>query len=161
MSLRRSTLQITSLSGMFQSQLLPWECMVRSLDCACHSVVSDSATPWTAAHQAPLSMGGFSRQEYWSGLPGSLPGGLPNPSIGPRSSTLKVDSLPSEPLGKPSDTGVGSFSLLQGIFPTQGLKQGLPLCRQINKLSHKGSTILPEVTNNFLGRLRLKPWTHD
>ena len=127
---------------MFQSQLLPWECMVRSLDCACHSVVSDSATPWTAAHQAPLSMGGFSRQEYWSGLPGSLPGGLPNPSIGPRSSTLKVDSLPSEPLGKPSDTGVGSFSLLQGIFPTQGSNQGLLNCRQIlYQLSYKGSPV--------------------
>jgi len=33
-----------------------------------HSVVSDSATPWTVAYQAPLTMG-FSRQEYWSGLP--------------------------------------------------------------------------------------------
>ena len=41
------------------------------------SVVSDSVTPWTAARQAPLSMG-FSRQEYWSGLPGPPPGDLPN-----------------------------------------------------------------------------------
>ena len=38
------------------------------------------ATPWTAAHQVPLSMG-FSRQEYWSGLPRSPPGDLPNPGI--------------------------------------------------------------------------------
>ena len=37
-------------------------------------------TPWTAARQAPLSMG-FSRQEYWSGLPGPPPGHLPNPGI--------------------------------------------------------------------------------
>ena len=37
------------------------------------SIVSDSATPWTVAHQAPLSMG-FSRQEYWSGLPFPTPG---------------------------------------------------------------------------------------
>ena len=41
--------------------------------------MSDSfATPWTVASQAPLSMG-FSRQEYWSGLPSSPPGDLPNP----------------------------------------------------------------------------------
>ena len=40
------------------------------------------ATPWTVAHQAPLSMG-FSRQEYWSGLPYPPPGDLPNPGIEP------------------------------------------------------------------------------
>ena len=44
-------------------------------------------TPWTVAYQAPLSMG-FSRQEYWSGLPLPSPGDLPNPGIEPRSSTL-------------------------------------------------------------------------
>ena len=43
-----------------------------------HSVVSDSATPWTAARQAPLSMG-LPRQEYWSGLPFPSPGGSPQP----------------------------------------------------------------------------------
>ena len=42
------------------------------------------ATPWTAAFQAPLSMG-FSRQQYWSGLPFPSPGNLPNPGIEPRS----------------------------------------------------------------------------
>ena len=42
--------------------------------------MSDSATPWTGACQAPLSMG-FSRQEYWSGLPCPLPGDLLNPEI--------------------------------------------------------------------------------
>ena len=52
------------------------------------SVVSDSfATPWTVAHQAPLSMG-FSRQEYWSGLPFPSPGDLPDSGIEPRSPTL-------------------------------------------------------------------------
>ena len=45
------------------------------------------ATPWTAAHQAPPSMG-FSRQEYWSGVPFPSPGNLPNPEIEPRSSAL-------------------------------------------------------------------------
>ena len=48
------------------------------------SLVSDSATLWTIVHQAPQSMG-FSRQEYWSGLPFPSPGDLPNPGIEPRS----------------------------------------------------------------------------
>ena len=69
-----------------------------------HSVVSDSfETPWTAAHQAPLSMG-FPRQEYCSGLPFLSPGDLPNTGIkpmSPMSLALQVDSLPVEPSGKP------------------------------------------------------------
>ena len=57
-----------------------------------HSVVSDSATTWTIACQPPLSMG-FSRQEYWCGLPFHLPGKLPNPGIKPGSPVLQEDSL--------------------------------------------------------------------
>ena len=57
------------------------------------------ATPWTTAHQAPLSMR-FSRQEYWSGLPFPSPGDLPNPGIEPGSPTLQADALTSELLGK-------------------------------------------------------------
>ena len=74
-------------------------------------------TPWTVALQAPLSLG-FSRQEYWSELPCPLTGDLPKPGIKPRSPALQVDSLPSEPPGKPKNTGVGSLSLLQGILLT-------------------------------------------
>ena len=48
------------------------------------SVMSDSTTPWTVAHQAPLSMK-FSGQEYWSGLPTLSPGELPDPGIEPMS----------------------------------------------------------------------------
>ena len=56
------------------------------------------------------------------------------------SPTLQVDSLPSEPAGKPKNTGVGSLSLLQGIFPTQGSNPGLPHYRWIlYQLSHQGS----------------------
>ena len=51
-------------------------------------------TPWTVAHQAPLFMG-FSRQEYWSGLPFSSPGDLLNPGIKPRSPAMQVDSFTS------------------------------------------------------------------
>ena len=57
-----------------------------------------SATPWTVAHQAPPSMG-FSRQEYWSGLPFPSPGDLPDPGIEPGSRTLEADALTSEPPG--------------------------------------------------------------
>ena len=49
-----------------------------------HSVVSDSATPWTVAHQAPLSME-FSRHEYWNGLPFPFSGDFPNPGMEPAS----------------------------------------------------------------------------
>ena len=52
-------------------------------------------TPWTVACQAPLLMG-FSRQEYWSGLPFLSPGDLPNPGIEPRYPESQADSLPTE-----------------------------------------------------------------
>ena len=52
-------------------------------------------TSWTVACQAPLSMG-FSRQEYWSGLPFPSPGDLPSPGIKPGSPALQADSLPTE-----------------------------------------------------------------
>ena len=66
------------------------------------SLSRDSATPWTVAHQAPLSME-LSRLEYWSGLPLPTPGDLPNPGIEPRSPALQADSLPYEPPGKQKD----------------------------------------------------------
>ena len=55
--------------------------------------------PWTIARQAPLSIG-FSRQEYWSGLPFPSPGDLPDPGIEPRSPVLWADTLLSKPPGK-------------------------------------------------------------
>ena len=53
------------------------------------------ATPWTVACQAPLPMG-FSRQEYWSGLPFSSPGDLPHPGIELGSPALQADDLLTE-----------------------------------------------------------------
>ena len=58
------------------------------------------ATWWIVAYQAPPSMG-FSRQEYWSGLPVPSPGDLPDPGVEPRSPALQADALSSEPPGKP------------------------------------------------------------
>ena len=65
------------------------------------SVLSDSSDPWTVACEAPLSMG-FSRGEYWSGLPFPPSGDLPNLGIKPMSPALQVDSLPLSLLGSPS-----------------------------------------------------------
>ena len=62
-------------------------------------------TPWMVACQASLSVG-FSRQEYWSGLPFPSPGDLPNPGIEPRSPTLQADALTSEPPENPKDLNV-------------------------------------------------------
>ena len=106
-----------------------------------------------------------------------LQGNLPNPGIKPQSPTLQVDSLPVEPPEKlksrsvisdslqpqglyspknspGQNTGVDNLSLLQGIFPTQGLNPGLPHCRQIlYQLSHKGSPrILEWVAYPFSSR---------
>ena len=100
------------------------------------------------AHQAPLSMG-FSRQEYWSGLPFPSPEDLPDPGIKPRSPAWQADALLFEPynsltvgskrpasrLERRADqappsmgfcTGVGCHRLLQGILPTQGSNLGNP-----------------------------------
>ena len=82
-------------------------------------------TPWTVQSME------FSRPEYWSGQPFHSPGDLPNPGIGPRSPTLQADSLPVEPQGKPKNTGVGSLSILQGVFLTQELNRDLPHCKRI------------------------------
>ena len=79
-------------------------------------------TPWTVAHQAPLSME-FSRQEYWSGLPFPSPGNLPDPGIKPGSPALLGDSLPSS--GKPIteytlaiiSTWLNSRTPFQSMFP--------------------------------------------
>ena len=61
------------------------------------------ATPWTVAYQAPLFMG-FSRQEYWSGLPFSSPGDLPGSEIEPPSPALAGGFFTTKPPGKPYST---------------------------------------------------------
>ena len=108
------------------------------------SVVSDSLQPHVLQPARLLCPWGFSRQEHWSKLPCPPPVDLPNPGIEPRSPTLQADSLLSEPPGKPMNTGVGSLSLLQRIFPTQELNQDLLLCRQIlHQLSYQRTYLSP------------------
>ena len=88
---------------------------------------------------------------YLSGLPCPPSGDLPNPGIEHRSPTLQADSLPSEPPGKPKNTGVSSLSLLQGIFLTQESNWGLLHCRHIlYQLSSQGITPNYRVWNTLL-----------
>ena len=82
----------------------------------------------------------FSRAAYWSWLPFPSPRDLFNSGIKPRSLALQMDSLPAEPPGKPKNTGVGSLSLLQKIFPTKELNRDLLHCRGIlYQLSYQGT----------------------
>ena len=73
------------------------------------------ATLWTLAYRDPPSMG-FSRQEYWSGLPFLSPGDLPNPGIEPRSPALQADSLPFVPPGKPTIQDFENYVYMAGNF---------------------------------------------
>ena len=81
-----------------------WKVKVKSL-----SRVQLLATPWTAAHQAPPSVG-LSRQEYWSGSPFLSPGDLHDPGIEPGFPALQADALPAEPPGKPEWEGKAAKS---------------------------------------------------
>ena len=115
------------MNQIFPFLLLGWIYFIMIPCCAVlsRSVMSDSLWSHRPQPARLLCPWGFSR----SGLPCPPPGDLPNPRIERRSPALQVDSLPSESPGKPNSTGVGSLSLLQGIFPTQDLNWGLLHCR--------------------------------
>ena len=107
-------------------------------------------TPWTVDYQATPSVG-FSRQEYWSGLP--FPSEV---KIAVMSDSLWSHGLYSPCNSPGQNTGVGSWSLFQGIFPTQGSNWGLLYCRRIPyQLKYPGSLdlhlITLHVTSFFLG----------
>ena len=95
-------------------------------------------TSWTVAHQAPLSRGILqARTLEWVAYPFSR--GTSQPRDRTQVSALQVDSLPSEPPGKPKNTGVGSLFLLQWIFLPQESNRGLLHCRRIlYQLSYPG-----------------------
>ena len=67
----------------------------------CCLVISNSATPWTIAHQAPLFIG-YPRQEYWSELPFPSPWDFPDPEIKPTCPALDGRFFITEPPGKPN-----------------------------------------------------------
>ena len=85
---------------------------------ATHSSTLAWKIPWAEELSAGYCPWGISRQEYWSGLSYPPPGDLLNLGTEPRSPTLQVDSLRSEPPGKLMNTGIGSPTFLQGIFLT-------------------------------------------
>ena len=106
-------------------------------------------TPWTIAYQAPPSVG-FSRQEYWSGLPFPSPGDLPNPGIEPRSSTLQADALPSEPPGNRS------------VNNNKQLVNNLPAMQEtwVRSLSQEDPLEKRMATNSSIVAWR-SPWTEE
>ena len=94
--------------------------------------MSDSfGTPWTVAHRAPLSMG-FSRQEYWSGLPYPSPGDLPGPGIEPVSPAMVGGFF----------TTVPKFHY---ILESNRTSQPIPI-------RPKASSVSPDTPDNFLSR---------
>ena len=115
------------------------------------------ATPWTVAYRALPSIG-FSRQEYWSGLPFPSPADLPKPGIEPKSPALQTDALPSEPqvwaqilkilnYGSYSFYSWSLFFKNQSFFPSTFLKhlpfpKGCPTLCNPNKPPHPASTSL-------------------
>ena len=130
-----------------------------SSQCHCEScsVVSNSLQP----HGLYFPSMEFSRPESWSGQPFPSLVDLPNPGIKPRSPPLQVDSLPVEPQGKPKNTGVGSLSLLQRIFPTQESNRSLLHCRQIlYQLSHQGSPCSFNIVNDYAISLHTRSLSH-
>ena len=94
-----------------------------------HSVMPNSLRPHGLQPTRLLCPWGFSKQEYWSGLPCPLSGHLPNLGIKPRSYCI-TDSLPTEPEGKPKNTGMGSLTLLWGNLPDPGIKLGSPTLQE-------------------------------
>ena len=94
-------------------------------------------TQWTVAYQAPLSKG-FSRQEYWSGLPFPSLGDLPDPGIEPRSPTLQADAITSEPPGKIIDTR--DASKVAAAAAAKSLQSCRTLCDPIDS-TPPGSTV--------------------
>ena len=110
------------------------------------SVVSDS---WR--HHGLHSPRNSPGQNTRVGSLSLLHGDLPNPGIEPRFLVLQADSLPSEPPGKPKETGVGSLSLLQRIFPTQESNSDLLHCRRIlYQLSCQGKGYPPAMLKTIL-----------
>ena len=95
------------------------------MNCTFHGILQARILEWVAS---PFSKGSSQPRDR---IQVSLP-------------ALQADSLPTEPQGKPKNTGVGSLSLLQWIFPSQELNRGLLHCRQIlYQLSYQGS---PDIT---------------
>ena len=125
-------------------------------------VVSDSLRPLYHSPPGSSAHGDSPGKNTGVGCCAPPPGDLPHPGIEPRSPALQADPSLSEPPGKPKNMGVGSLSILQGIFPTQELNWGLLHGRWIlYQLSYQGSPrILEWVVYPFSrGSSQPRNWT--
>ena len=128
--------------------------MVDKVIILCVCVLSHAqlfATSWTIACQVPLSMG-FSRQEYWSGLPFPSSGVITTQGQNLHLLYLlhwQEDSLLLGPHGKPKNTGVRCHILLQSIFPIQGSNPRLLCLLHCRQILYHGAT-----RNNLLVLLK-------
>jgi len=116
-----------------------------------HSVMSNSCDPMNCSPPGSSVHGGIlqTRILEWVVMPSSR--GSSQPRDRTQVSALQADPLPSEPPGKPRNIGVGSLSLLHGIFLTQELNWGLRHCRRIlYQLSFQGSLFRENCSMQFL-----------
>ena len=147
-----------SIQGCFFLCLFKVSVLLAVLCVFSRSVVSDSSWPHGLQPARLLCPWGFSRQEYWSGLPCLPPGDLPNPGIEPRYPTLQADSLLTEPPGKPWPplpekywpAGYGIVALGPGELKSYGLKGRLFLAG--NNRSSQGFKDRLTATMTFQGR---------
>ena len=102
--------------------LLIWKC--HTICAVLCLVTSNSLWPHGLQPARFLCPWGFSRQEFWSGLPCPPPGDLPNPRIKPRPPALQADSLLTEPPGKPKNTGVSILSLAHYLHRANRNRKG-------------------------------------
>ena len=124
MSLRKTESVAAALSEVFyfKKVLRLLKKVAQSCPTPCDPI--DCSLPGSSVH-------GIFQARVLEWVPISFSRGSSNPGIEPRSPTLQSDCLPAEPPGKPKNTAVGSLSLLQWIFPTQELNQGLLHCRRV------------------------------
>ena len=117
---------LSVLAHCFPARELAQFCKDRILAQSCPTLGDpmDYSSPGSSVHGILQA-----RILQWAAMPSSK--GSSQPRNRTRSPALQADSLPSEPPGKPKNTGVGSLSLLQGIFLSQELNWGLLHCRQI------------------------------
>ena len=132
--------------------------------CVCYSLshVQLFASLWTVTLHAPLYMG-FSRQEYWSGLPLTSPGDLLDPRIEPGSLTLQADSLLSEPPWKPIYAHISTYISASMYDNSPGGGNGNPLqysCLE-NPMDREASwATVQRVAKSWTG-LRTTPYTYQ
>ena len=116
-------------------------CYISGLQLSDSDIYTQILCPW-----------GFSRQEYWSGLPCPLPGHLSNPGIKPRCPTWQADSLSSTPPEKPKNTGKGSLSLCPSPvdLPGPGIKAGSPALQVDSLLAELPGKSIHKHTHTYI-----------